>query len=79
MAGGMGEVASIVSTLSDAQDSITWITIESSTGGDGSLMGNLMSALVESAVASVTETVLIEESTALVEHSTSSLRNGPGI
>ena len=78
--GVFGDIASLGSAMVDASDeSSTWITIESSTGGDGSIMGNLMSGLIESAVASVTETVLTEESVALVEQSTNTLRNGPGI
>jgi hypothetical protein len=78
-AGGLaGSFASLASSVSDANDDTQWITIERKTGGDGSFMGNLISGLVEKAVASATNTTLTEETLAMVRHSTQTLRNGPG-
>jgi hypothetical protein len=77
--GGLaGSFASLASSVSDANDDTQWITIERKTGGDGSIMGNLISGLVEKAIASATETTLTEETLAMVRHSTQTLRNGPG-
>ena len=75
----MGAFASLASAVSDSQaDSGQWITIQRKTGGDGSTWGNLVSGLVEKAVSSMTNTTLTEETLALVNHSTRTLRNGPG-
>ncbi len=75
----MGNVASLTSAAQDAgADSGQWITIERKTGGDGSTLGNLLSGIVEKAVANITNTTLSQETLALVNHSTRTLRNGPG-
>ncbi len=78
--GGLfGSLASLSSAVNDGNDAeIQWITIERSTGGDGSILGNLVSGLVEKAVSNAFGTVLEEESLALVNNSTRTLRNGPG-
>ena len=73
-----GAFASLASSISDANDDTQWITIERKTGGDGSFMGNLVSGLVEKAIASATNTTLTEETLAMVRYSTQTLRNGPG-
>lgn len=75
----MGSLASVASAAQDSSaDSGQWITIQRKTGGDGSTLGNLLSGLVERAVASMTDTTLSQETLALVNHSTRTLRNGPG-
>lgn len=75
----IGGLASLASAVSDSQaDSGQWITIQRKTGGDGSALGNLISGLVEKAVSSMTNTTLTQETLALVNHSTRTLRNGPG-
>ncbi len=78
--GGMfGSLASLASMGSDSGDAeIQWITIERKTGGDGSIMGNLISGLVDKAVSSAFGATLTHESTALVNNSVKTLRNGPG-
>lgn len=74
-----GSLASLASTIADNKDEdIIWITIERKTGGDGTIFGNLVSGLVEKALSSMTDTVLTQESVALVNYSTQTLRNGPG-
>jgi hypothetical protein len=75
-----GNLASMASAISDSQDDeITWITIERKTGGDGSVLGNLISGLVEKAISNMTDTVLTEESVSMINYATQTLRNGPGI
>jgi len=78
--GGMfGAMASLASSVSDSNDEdINWITIQRKNGGDGSILGNLVSGLVDKAVSSAMGVTLNEESLALINYSTSSLRNGPG-
>ena len=76
----LGNLASLASSISDGQDEeVTWITIERKTGGDGSVLGNLISGLVEKAISSMTDTVLTDESISMVNYATKTLRNGPGI
>jgi len=78
--GGLfGSMASLASAVSDNGDeNIQWITIQRKTGGDGSILGNLVSGLVDKAVSSAMGLTLNEESLAFVNASTSTLRNGPG-
>lgn len=78
--GGLfGAMASLASSVSDSNDEdIRWITISRKNGGDGSILGNLVSGLVDKAVSSAMGVTLNEESLALINYSTSSLRNGPG-
>lgn len=78
--GGLGALVSIASDISDAteEEAVNWIKIQSQTGGDGSLLGNLLTGLVENAIDSATGSVLAEESVAFVNRSTSNLRHGPG-
>ena len=78
--GVFGSLASLASAVSDnsGDDPIQWITIESKKGGDGSIMGNLLSGLVDKAVSGAMGVTLTEESLALINRSTSTLRNGPG-
>ena len=75
--GGLASLASAVSDNSE-ESPIQWITIESRTGGDGSILGNLISGLVDKAVSSAIGVTLTEESVAFVNHSVKTLRNGPG-
>jgi len=75
-----GSLASMSSAISDNEDDdINWITIQRQTSGDGSALGNLLSGLVEQAIGNMTDTLLAEETLALINHSTRTLRNGPGI
>ena len=77
--GSLGALASLTSAVSDAKDEdIQWITIESEQGGDGSLLGNLISGLVKTAISSAMGINLDRETRAFVAHSSVSLRNGPG-
>lgn len=78
--GGLfGSMASMASAISDGNDDATqWVTIERKTGGDGSVLGNLVSGLVDNAVSSAMGVTLTEESVALVNLATQTLRNGPG-
>lgn len=75
-----GSLASMSSAISDNEDDkIYWITIQRQTSGDGSAFGNLLSGLVEQAIGNITDTLLAEETLALINRSTKTLRNGPGI
>ncbi|MFT5505683.1 MAG: hypothetical protein ACI845_002526 [Gammaproteobacteria bacterium] len=75
----LGNIASLASAISDVkEDSGEWITIERQPDGDGSILGNLGSGLIESIIGTATDTLLTEESHALIELSTSKLRHGPG-
>ncbi len=77
--GLIGDVASLSSTVSDInEEEIKWITIESESGGDGSIFGNLVAGVVDQVVSNMTETVLTEESVAWVDHTAHNLRQGPG-
>ena len=74
-----GTIATLASIISDVKDDdIHWITIYREAGGDGSIMSNLISGLIEKAVTSALGLTLKFESVALINRSTSTLRNGPG-
>lgn len=75
----LGSLSSLSSAVNDGNDSdLQWITIESKTGGDGSVMGNLISGLVKKSIDSAFGQTLEYESIALVNNSVRTLRNGPG-
>lgn len=74
------DLASVGSVIKDARDTdIKWITISRRSAGDGSVMGNLISGLVETTLSSAFGILLKPESLALVNISTMTLRNGPGL
>jgi hypothetical protein len=74
-----GSLASLASAVADGNDeAVQWITIKSKTGGDGSILGNLISGMVDKAVDSAFGVTLTEETVAFVNYSTRTLRNGPG-
>jgi len=76
--GGIGAIASIAGSISDANDDdIKWITIESENTND-SFAAGLLSGLIKSAVASAFDSTLERETISLIDYSTQTLRQGPG-
>ncbi len=74
----LGSLSSLGDAVSDGQDEeIRWITIESSSSGDSSIIGNLIGGLVKKSLDSAFGQTLEKESLALINNSTRNLRNGP--
>lgn len=77
-AGGLGSLLSLGSAIADGTDEeIQWITVESEQQ-QGGLLGGLVSGLVKKTVNSAFGVDLNKETVAMINHSVTTLRNGPG-